>query len=179
MPQTLDVFPVIPVYIFSLENQVEAIRTSLVKNGKKATWTSSAESLYDGEHGKVSFDRCYGFTTSGSDISFKKTKTNTFQSDSSQNASDVYYIRQERGWTNGDWEYSFMIDFFEADHENGGRITFLEIFNTKTGMDVHWQINSQMNNQINIHVYLNNDGKFFSLDYDINTKKLIGCDYST
>ena len=61
---------------------------------------------------------------------------------------------------------------------DGGRITFISIYNKKNSMAVHWQINSQMTDQINIHVYLNSDGKYFSLDYSLITGDLLNCNYS-
>ena len=121
-------------------------------------------------------DDCYGWTKSGADIYFFKTKMHTYESLFFQNASETSYIRQERAWSNSGWEYRIEIDFFEAEKEYGDRITAINMYNQQNGMDLSWQLNSQFKDVIMIQISLSHEDKYLSIDYDINTGGLIRCE---
>jgi len=171
-------FPIVPSNLDSIHNSIVEMATSLQISGTKAIWKSGFEDLCSGEHGTIISDNCYGWNESGEDILFLKANDNTYESTILQDASDADYVRQERAWENGDYQYAFMVDFFEAKKEYGERITSIIMRNNDTDFELGWQINSQCPERIMIDVTLFSVGKRYSFEYNSDSQKLSYFSYS-
>ncbi len=173
VPRNLEDFPISPVYFYGHEKEIENLETSLTINGRKATWVSGVETVFGGEYEEFADDEYYGWTRSWGDIYLNKTGEGTYESVFFQDASDLCYVRQERIWHIGSWKYRFGVDFYEADQSNGARITAVDMYNSEIGMGISWQIDSARGGRVMIDVDLYEEEKYYSMEYDLETGKLI------
>lgn len=174
VPKSLDDFPIVPANLLAIVDKVSKMPTSFTKSNEVITWKFDAEKAYEGNWGIITYDKVYGYYKTGNtlgEVAFTKTGNNEYQATVGKN-EDVYYVRHDRRWSYGDWECNANFDFVDAKNKNGGCIVFIGMYNSKTRMDIHWQINTSNRNSLNIHVYLNNDNKYFSIDYNVKTKQL-------
>ena len=178
VPQQLGEFPLFPADLFRLAEEAEALTPVLAIEGRKAIWRSGAEDLYSGDYGTVIRDTCFGWTDSGKEIDFTESSPGTYESLFFQDASGVNYVRQQRAWSNGGWEYNFSIDFYEAGEEHGGRIANIEMLNPETGMIISWQIDTENSDVLMVGIWFNDEtyDKVITLEYDLKTGALTGCE---
>ena len=172
-PEKFDALPVVPKNLFTVFKQIQAIPFSLSRNGSTCTWNSGAAGIFAGNYGVMTRNMVYGWGNDGNDVYFSLTGSNEYQA-ALAGTSEINYVRHDAVWQLNHWECNVCLDYPDAANSASECSVMLVMFNPDNGFALWWIIDPDRN-EVTVRVYLNNDDKYFTMNYDLATHRLISC----